>query len=528
VLLVAVGALLWTTRPTAPPAPPRPPAFAELEQVHGETFVLSQAQRRPALAGQVLLPGQGIATEGIGSEAVVKLRDAVRLKLSGDTMVFTSAEADDSSPAGPRIVLEQGDLLVEVTRSLHRRKMSVQTRQGVAIAETEEAALHLSDGAGVIVVRGEVTFIHRETGQAVRLHGGQYLAAPPGGEPYAATFFGGSALVWTTFPRAGLGTTAVGYGLAFAPDGSQLAAVGRPAEAGVRVGPLDESRPVREFTGERCIAFSPDGKLLATTSQAAALVLDAETGETVHTLVGRDRRMRPTVVAFAPDGRTLAVGRSWVNEPGEVECWDVVTGTLRHSSGGHAAGVTCLAFSPDGQLLASGSRDRTVAFWDVATGREQGRLLAVPSQVIWALAFAPDGQTLAIATGASDFRIQDPGEVKLWDRHSGSVRPWLRGHSRAVTSVAYSPDGHTLITGSADTTVRFWDAGTGREYGLLKGHTAAPGFEALVVALAPGGDFLATASMDRTVKLWKTTRTQNDARTRVSVLAALDRGRPLW
>jgi WD40 repeat protein len=108
------------------------------------------------------------------------------------------------------------------------------------------------------------------------------------------------------------------------------------------------------------------------------------------------------------------------------------------------------------------------------------------------------------------------------------VRGHLHGHTRAVTGLAFSADGQTLITGSADTTVRFWDLISNREYGMLKGHRAAPGFEALAVALAPDGSYLATASLDRTVKVWKTTRVSNEARSRVTVTALLDRARPLW
>ena len=106
--------------------------------------------------------------------------------------------------------------------------------------------------------------------------------------------------------------------------------------------------------------------------------------------------------------------------------------------------------------------------------------------------------------------------MKLWDVATATVRMTLHGHNRSVTSVIFSPDGGTLITGSADTTVRFWDVGRGREYGMLKGHQAAPGFEALGVALSADGKWLATVSFDRTVKVWKTTWTKDEAGNRIS------------
>ncbi|MBL8796263.1 MAG: WD40 repeat domain-containing protein [Planctomycetia bacterium] len=518
VVLVVLGSILWL-RPSPTDPLPAATAFAQVEQVHGETFVLSREQRRPVQEGHVLTPGQGIATQGEASEAVVQMENSVRLTLGGDTTVFTTTETEAPRATGPKVVLEQGDLLVEVTRSLKRKQMTVATPIGVAVTETEDAALHISDAAGIVVVRGEINFTHRPTGQSIRIKAGQYLAGTQQGELYTSQFYSGHGHVWTTFPRSGLGVNALGYALAFAPDGQSLAAASRASESGVRFGPVDGEEAPQERPGRLGVGVSPAGMpglpLLATIDHGNVLLYELTTGKQ-HAVLKGDRRIPPTCLAFSPDGKTLAVGRGTGRDTaGVVEMWQLDTGTLRATYRGHAAGVTALAFSLDSKFLATGSLDKTVVLWDTATGQERTRSLMSPPSVVWSVAFAPDGKTLAVATGPDDFRLRQPGDIKLWDIATETVRTTLRGHSRAATSIVFSPDGQSLISGSADTTVRFWDTSTGREYGMLKGHQAAPGFEALTVALSPDGKWLATASFDRTVKVWKTTWNRNEGGIRI-------------
>jgi WD40 repeat protein len=251
------------------------------------------------------------------------------------------------------------------------------------------------------------------------------------------------------------------------------------------------------------MAFAPDGKLLAAGEGGKVLLYDTATGKPERVLEKKGPKVRISCLAFSPDGRLLAVGKGTGDTAGDVELWDVKTGELVWSERGHAGGVTALAFAPDGRYLASGSWDKTVAVWDPAARDEKTRILMIPAQVVRSLAFAPDGRTLAIATGPADPRVRQPGEIKLWDVATQTMRATLRGHSRTVTSVAYAADGQTLVSGSADATVRFWDLASNREYGMLKGHKAAIGFEGLAVALSPDGAWLATISFDHTIQLWK-------------------------
>jgi WD40 repeat protein len=196
--------------------------------------------------------------------------------------------------------------------------------------------------------------------------------------------------------------------------------------------------------------------------------------------------------ACSPDGATLAAayGRfiGLLQEPraGQAVLWDLRTGKQRAALLGHGDGVSWVAFSPDGTLLATGGFDAAVKLWDPATGRERGDLGPGKAPVS-SLAFAPDGRTLAVARWGAE--NDKSGVVQLWELPDRKLIATLTGHTEAIWTVSFSADGATLATGSQDGTARLWDLKTRRQQKVLVSDPKT----VTAVCFSPKGDLVATA-----------------------------------
>lgn len=392
--------------------------------------------------------------------------------------------------------------------------------------------------------------------------------------------------------------------LAFSPDGALLASGSK--DGTVCLWDVIKGKEVRQLKGRQeevtAVCFSPNGRLLASAGRLSQFVTlwDVATGKELTEPHGHEGVV--TGLAFTADGKLLASG----SRDGTVRLWNPATSEERRQLPRHAHDVYSVALAPDGKKLASGDGNGEIRLWDVVTGKELQRLKVLQEKTVDYLAFSPDGQRLAsghhrdpvvrvwnVATGKQFREFQGPkksfeiiGElvyyfgissavftpdgrllafggdadaegtcIWLWDIVSGnelrrlSMKPSVLAcspegrllvlrHDQGMVSlrdvasgreigkfdildseaVVLSPDGRTVVSLHRDNSVRLWEAATGKKRSVWNSCVTTPGpnpdsrerGEAVMssspklsmAVFAPGGRILASAHGDTAILLW--------------------------
>ena len=307
--------------------------------------------------------------------------------------------------------------------------------------------------------------------------------------------------------------------IAFSPDGRTLA-VSSHNEIVFWDPNTGEQKAVLTGKGSFYnLLFSPDGRTLAAKGESGIYLwrmdtTDIQKSELRHTITGYNWEVNS--IAFNPNGQSLASGYRRKN----IKLWDASTGQLRKVFKGHRypLWVQSIAFSPNGDTLASLSLSRQssdhkaeILLWDTATGEYQVTLKGhgkvpdnrIPNQS--GIAFSPNGEILASGSGDGTIRLWNAKAAvsnsffyRLWRTFFRHYKATLKGHTYHVLSVAFSPDGQTIASGSLDKTVRLWDVRRRKLKATLTEHE----IDVRSVAFSPDGQTLVSGDENGTIYLW--------------------------
>ncbi len=336
-------------------------------------------------------------------------------------------------------------------------------------------------------------------------------------------------------PAVLAGHTRAVKSIAFSPDGNTLASAS--LDGMVRLWDTATGKQMNELRGHagwvHAVAFSPEGRWIASAGQDGSVRLWPVGPEVADAAVIRGSRPDVPIysVTFSPDGRMLAVG----DGRGEIRIYDRASNNIRATAKACAGPVRSLAFAPDGKLLAAASPgDGAVKMFDASSVREARRLSAgeptqgEPTQGIECIVFAPNGRNLV--AGCAD------KSLAFWDVETGKLVEVFVGSTRSVLSISFSPDGRYFVVATGEPWITLYDIQgrwtDGPKRARMTGKRLETGDpeEAVVAAVfSPRGGIIASASRGRTnddakhsvIRLWDVTESTGDRPTRPSVLGVI-------
>jgi WD40 repeat protein/DNA-binding SARP family transcriptional activator len=456
------------------------------------------------LAGTLTVVATNQRSRAEREAGVAKARELAAAALANleadpEVSVLLAIEAVEATRSADGTVLREGEEALHRAVVASRLELEVPgvggllawSRRGVFATEGPQ-------DSGLIEIRDS------ETGESVLSfhgHDGDVndVAFSPDGSRLASTGEDGVLKVWDSSTGRLLSSlSAYGEvsGPSFSADGSLVAAAWAEPTDQVRVLDLSTDRVVSTVRVLHAIdtALSPDGKRVAVarwwpTGEAGA-VFDVSTGEEAFALAGPNCCTSPSSrgVSWSPDGRLVAV-----SSEGTARVWDAETGTVRHTLLGHTGLVHSVAWSPDSSRLVTGGSDGTAKVWEIGPEgvRERWSLSAQETKSgIVGVAFSPDG-TRVMAGDASSSAVQ------VWDLGPTGDAEWANLPAPGYPAAEFMPDGRRVVTSSWERrvdrlgarAVTIWDLQTGRDSRTIGPPTDYFNFESF--AVSPDGSSIA-------------------------------------
>jgi WD40 repeat protein len=255
----------------------------------------------------------------------------------------------------------------------------------------------------------------------------------------------------------------------------------------------------------RAVAFSPNGRFIASGSGPGVAIFDASTATLIRSY---PRTNSINAIAYSPDGQRIAAGSAGsqlpATFPGSIEILDVNSFSSLISIPVPNGGVRAVSFSPDGQSVAAARVNGEVAIYDVNTGQLKMGFGNIALDYAMSVAFSPDGRTI-VTSGGSVANWYE-GQVKLWDVQTGQMLKIAKDGSRSET-VTFSPDGTKVAVGSSDGAVRVYGlpsltliAQSG--VATFGNNNVHQGFVQSVV-FSKDSKLLLSGSIDQSIKTWR-------------------------
>lgn len=514
---------------------------ADNQNITKETSAIAKANASVAATTKQLKPQQDAAKKATDAKAAVdktvaaaqKALAAAQAKATAAAKTVTDAQAaikksNDTVAAGKAAVVKSNAVIKASQANVQALVPQLRKAQGQHTALTQQVLAKQKASEAVLASIGKFVSFSEKVApifakRCLACHNARTAKGRYNMETFAAVMKGGES-----GEAVEIGDADISSLYAMMEDGSmpkdadpvskeELAAVQAWINAGARldagfsptdrlvsiIPKLPQPNPPAAYrvpVPVTAVAFSPDGKTLATSGYHEVILFNAENGKQARRITNVAERVYD--IEFSTDGKTLAVSAGTPGQLGEVKLFNVADGKLLADLVSTDDSVFAVAYSPDGKRLATAGADRAIRVFDVATRKLLG---TIEDHADWVMdiAWAPDGKKLASASRDKTSKVFDMSPAKdsltgLLDPNSitGESLVTFNAHGQPVFGVGFSPDGKQVVTSGADKQIRIWNVADAKAVRAIGGF----GNEVFRIQITKDGKIY-SCSADKTARL---------------------------